>query len=376
MKVEGIACYEHSLTLTTGKYRMSQGRILVDQIPTTIVEVVSEDGIVGYGEACAMDGAYIDGFDRSVQETVRKLAPVVLGSEILDVDVIVARMDAELRRHLAGKAAIDAALWDLRGKYLRQPVATLLGGIHQPAYRVFYPISHGEPDAMAAEGASVADRGYHGWQVKVGGDPLLDADRVRRVVASACAMNDFITCDANCGWSVGQASLFVGLIAGVPAYVEQPCRTIAELADLRGRSSLPIMVDEAVCDMADLLLAFKLSAADAINIKPSRVGGLTKAARLRDTAQAQGWMVVIDEAMGGHLATAGVAHLAASCRPETFLGASCITSTHISDPCASQGIVSDNGVAHVPVRPGLGVDVDPEAFGEPLFSAGRSRAFP
>ena len=368
MKIRQIACYAADLRLVTGEYVMSRGRRLVGTIPTTVVAVTAEDGSVGYGESCAIDGAYIEGFDRSVQETVRKLAPSVFATAALDRDVLVARMDAQLRGHLAGKAAIDAAVWDLRGKLLNLPVATLLGGIHQPTYRVFYAVSHRDSSEMAAEVSGVLARGYDGWQVKVGGDPLADAERAHMVVASAQGHTAFVTCDANRSWSTAEASQFIGKISDLTAYVEQPCRTLAEVADLRRRSPLPIMIDEAVCDMEDLFLSFSMHAADAINIKPSRVGGLTKAAQLRDAAQAAGWMIVIDESMGGHLATAGVAHLAASCRPEHFLGASCITASHIADDSAACGVDFNGGRAAVPTGPGLGIEIDAAALGEPEFS--------
>ena len=105
-------------------------------------------------------------------------------------------------------------------------------------------------------------------------------------------------------------------IAGLPAYVEQPCPSTHELADLRRRFQLPMIVDGSVCDVRDLVTAVSLRAADAVNIKPARVGGLTRAARLRDLAGRLGLMVIIDDPMGADISTAAVSNLAASCRPE------------------------------------------------------------
>ena len=94
-------------------------------------------------------------------------------------DVLELAMDRAVRGHLAGKAPIDAAMWDLRGKILGQPVSALLGGTHRRTYPVFYPISFAEPAQMAREAGERHREGYRHWQLKVGGDPDVDGERVR-----------------------------------------------------------------------------------------------------------------------------------------------------------------------------------------------------
>jgi L-alanine-DL-glutamate epimerase-like enolase superfamily enzyme len=376
MRVERLRCYSIDLPLSTGSYTMSHGRRLT-RIETTVVEVVSDSGVVGYGEACTLGANYIEGFAASAQAAVRELAPLVVGSDPFENDLILDRMDAALRGHLPGKAAIDAALWDLRGKLLDLPVYKLLGGCHQPDYGVFHPLTLASPEAMADEATRMATQGYRCWQLKLGEEPLEDAARVRAVLDAVRGHADFVTSDANRGWTMAQALRFLAAIEGCNTYVEQPCRTMAELAEVRMRTSFPITIDELVCDIADLLDCLRRRAADAINIKAARVGGLTKAARLRDVAQAAGLMIMIDEPMGGDLATAGISHLAASCRPDNFLAASHVTATHLTAathrPIArSGGAILKDGRASAPAAPGLGVDVDPEALGESLFEvAGR-----
>jgi cis-L-3-hydroxyproline dehydratase len=121
---------------------------------------------------------------------------------------------------------------------------------------------------------------------------------VRAVADAIPAGSRFMTSDANAAWTVGQTLRFLRRVADVDAYLEQPCRTTAELAKARRRSTLPIMIDESAREPADVLRALELDSIDAINLKPVRVGGLTKAARIRDLAAAAGVMLLLDEPQG------------------------------------------------------------------------------
>ena len=138
-------------------------------------------------------------------------------------------MDRLVIGHLTGKAAIDIALWDLRGKLLGRPVAALLGGVKQASMPGFKAISLGDVDEMLAEVERAAARGYRAWQLKLGDDPIADAARVEAVTAvAACeipADSTFLTSDANTGWTVAQALQFAshGRSAGINTYLEQPC---------------------------------------------------------------------------------------------------------------------------------------------------------
>jgi cis-L-3-hydroxyproline dehydratase len=371
MKLRELRAYSVPLSLATGAYEMSHGRRLT-AIETTVVQVTADDGTVGHGEACTLGASYIEGFAASVQAAVRELAPVVLDCDIFGVDVMLARLDTAMRGHRPAKAAIDAALWDLRGKLLGLPVYQLLGGLHQESYRIFHPLTLATPKQMADEAETMAARGYRSWQLKLGNDPLDDAKRVHAVLDVLEGRMDFVTSDANRGWTMGQAFRFLAAIQGRDTYVEQPCNTLDEVRQVRERSTHPITADEVIVDVSDMLRCIATSAADAVNIKPARVGGLTRAAQMRDLAVAAGMMIMIDEPMGGDLATAGISHLSASCRPDSFLAASQVTETHITAaggrPLARSGTPTmRDGLAHVSTGAGLGIDVDPEALGEALF---------
>lgn len=372
MRLRELAAHSVRLPLATGAYEMSHGRRLT-QLETTVVRVTAEDGTTGYGEACTLGASYIEGFAASVQAAIHELAPIVLDGDAFGAETMLARLDTAMRGHRPAKAAIDAALWDLRGRLLGLPVYQLLGGLQQPSYRIFHPLTLASPAQMVDEAEMMAARGYRSWQLKLGNDPIDDAGRVNAVLDALEGRMDFVTSDANRGWTMGQAFRFLAAIEGRDTYVEQPCGTLEEVRQVRARSRHPITADEVIVDVPDLLRCIATAAADAVNIKPARVGGLTRAAQIRDLAVAAGMMVMIDEPMGGDIATAGIAHLSASCRPDNFLAASQVTETHVTaasgPPLALSGTpVMRDGLAHVSSAPGLGLEVDTSVLGEPLFT--------
>jgi L-alanine-DL-glutamate epimerase-like enolase superfamily enzyme len=376
MKIEEIACYSVDIPAKGGTYVMSHGRAL-HSFPSTVVKVTAADGTTGFGEACTLGGNYLDGFPGSARETIRELAGWVLECDPLESDVLVDGMDELLQGHLPGKAAIDIAMWDLRGRLLGLPVARLLGGVRQAEMDVFQAISLASPTEMVEEVAQVAARGVRAWQLKLGDNPMLDAARVRAVAAAIPSDSTFMTSDANRGYTVADTLRFLRGVGQVDTYLEQPCPTTAELARVRPHSPLPIMIDESARTPADVLDALALGCIDAINLKPVRVGGLTKAARIRDMAQAAGVKIMVDEPQGADLATAGMVQLAATIDPRHLLAVSCFLGDHM--PLSYRHAGDDSGPRYTGGSvvwndaPGLGVKVDESVLGEPVFALSRAR---
>src|SRR6516225_2888330 len=245
MKVSRVRYFAVDLPIATGEYVMSRGRALTE-LETTVVEIQSEDGSTGFGEACTLGSNYIEGFAGSVRATLRELGPSLIGCDVFEPVTLIERMDEVVQGHLPAKAAIDAACLDLRGKLLGLPAYKLLGGRQTARYPVFHALSLASPEKMAREANEMADRGYRSWQLKLGNDPIADAVRVQAVVDVIGKSAEFITSDANGGWTLGQASRFLAAISGVDTYVEQPCLTMGETAQLRARSRKPFVVDEVI----------------------------------------------------------------------------------------------------------------------------------
>ena len=133
-----------------------------------------------------------------------------------------------------------------------------------------------------------------------------------------------------------------------------------------------MMVDESLKDTTDALAALAAGCTDAINLKVVRVGGLTKAARIRDLAQAAGWMVLVDEPQGADIATAGLAHLAATVEPSHLLGVAYFMGPDMKISYQPQGADTGprlrDGTVTYTDEPGLGLTIDDAVLGAPLFT--------
>jgi L-alanine-DL-glutamate epimerase-like enolase superfamily enzyme len=372
MRVRELSCFLVDIPAAEGEYVMSRGRVL-ETFPSVIVKITAEDGTTGYGEAATLGANYLDGFPASVRETVRLLAPWVLECDVFAPGVLVEGMDARVRGHLPGKAAIDVAFWDLRAKLLGVTVAQLLGGAKQRTLPGFYAVSLAAEEDMVEAAKQAAARGFRGWQLKIGSDdPIADARRAAAIVAAVGDEATFVTNDANAGWTPAQALRFVGATAGIDAYLEQPCPTIAEMAHVRAAANVPMLMDESIVKVGDMLGAAAARIGEAVNIKPVKVGGLTKAARIRDIAEAAGWMVLVDEAQGADIGTATVASLAATVEPANLLAAAYFMGEEMrisyQSSRAATGPQFVDGTVAISDEPGLGVTIDDTTLGTPAFT--------
>jgi L-alanine-DL-glutamate epimerase-like enolase superfamily enzyme len=369
-RVRELACYRVDIPPQKDTYVMSHGRELT-AFPSTVVKVTADDGTVGYGEACTLGSDYLDGHPGSARATIKLLAEFAIDCPVFDANVLADGMDELVVDHLPGKAAIDVAVWDLRGKLLGLPVAALLGGVKKREIDVFQAISLGSPQDMADQIRDAATLGYRCWQLKLGDDPVLDAERTHAVFEVLPESTRFVTCDANKGWTVAQTLRYLDKVRSLDIYLEQPCPTLAELAAVKAATPVPMMVDESVRDVSDLIAATSPRCADALNLKIVRVGGLTKAARIRDVAQALGIEVLVDDPQGADLSTAAMVHLAATIQPRHLLAASNFTGPQMKlsyQPAASRGAFGmTGGTLTCPDRPGLGIEIDEAVLGEPIF---------
>lgn len=153
----------------------------------------------------------------------------------------------------------------------------------------------------------------------------------------------------------------------LPIYVEQPCRTTQDSIIAHRNCRLPLVLDESIITATDVFEAKQVAGAMSVNIKISRVGGLTKAARMRDLMQELNMMVSVEDMWGGDVITAAVSHIAASTRPENLLNTSFFndwTDGHVAGHLPR----SRNGRGSAPIEPGLGIAVDTARLGDPLFT--------
>ena len=278
-------------------------------------------------------------------------------------------MDVTLRGHGYAKSAVDVACWDILGRATDQPVATLLGGNLHTDVPLYVAVPLGAPEAMAAFVERERVGGIHHFQLKLGGAPEVDRDRVAAVHA-VTGPEDAIIGDANGGWRRQDAIIAARLLAGFDRLrLEQPCPTLEECIAVRRLSTLPMVLDEVITDLPTLVRAASADAMDHVNLKIGRVGGLTKARLMRDAAVELGLTLTIEDSWGGDIVTAAVSHLAAGIAPMLF--AASFMNDWTLEHVAGYQPRSANGTGPVPKGPGLGIDVDVDRLGPPLSTAGR-----
>jgi L-alanine-DL-glutamate epimerase-like enolase superfamily enzyme len=209
--------------------------------------------------------------------------------------------------------------------------------------------------------------GIHRFQLKVGAEPRADLARVQRVL-EATGEEDVIIADANGGWTLQDAMVAARLLAPLPRlYLEQPCATLEACLHVRRHTALPMILDEVITDVPAFLRAVRGGGMEAVNLKIGRVGGLTPARLLRDLAQALDIRLTIEDMWGGDIATAAISHLAASTRPEMLFTVS-FMNDWVREHVAGYRPRSAGGFGSAPAGPGLGIEVDVQALGPPLFS--------
>ncbi len=209
--------------------------------------------------------------------------------------------------------------------------------------------------------------GIQRFQLKIGANPYEDAERVRHVV-EITGPEDCIIADANGGWCLQDAMIAARLLEPFHrVFFEEPCRTLKECLYVRRHTNLPMVLDEVITDVNTLLSAFNENGMEAVNLKISKFSGLTGSKLVRDITDQLGLRITIEDTWGGDLVTAAVSHLAASTGVEKTLSVSFMndwTNEHI----AGYQPRSENGMGAAPTGPGLGVEVDIDQLGKPLFT--------
>ena len=363
--IERVEVYGYELTYAHGSYVMSEGRVL-DALQSTIVRVVTADGLAGHGEVCPLGTRYLPAFAEGARAALREICPALVGVDAANLAAVGAAMDGALLGHAYAKSPIDVACWDILGRRAGLPLYALLGGLRAESFPLYVAVPLAPVDEMARFVEARMAEGVRHFQLKLGADPHEDAARAAEV-ARMLGDQGLLVADANCGWLPQDAVVAARLLDPLDrVYLEQPCRTLEECVAVRRHTTLPMVLDEIILDVRSLLRAVSANALEAFNLKISRVGGLTNARLMRDLADDLGLRVTLEDTWGGDVTTAAVAHLAASTRPEHLLTVSFMndwTNEHV----AGYEPRSANGVGAAPAGPGLGIEVDLEMLGAPLF---------
>ena len=276
-------------------------------------------------------------------------------------------MDTTLKGHPYVKSAIDMACWDIFGQATGQPVSNLLGGRYGDDFLLYRAISQEAPEAMAGKVAGYRAEGYRKFQLKVGGDPETDIERIRAVSAEL-QRGDVLIADANTGWLMHQATRVVRAVKDIDVYIEQPCETFEECYSIRKMTDHPFVLDESIDGLPILLRANSLQAMDVVNIKISKFGGLTKARQARDLCVSLGIAMTIEDSWGGDIITAAISHLAHS-TPAELLFSSTDFNSYVTVSIANDAPQRNNGRLAASTNPGLGITPKMDVLGQAVFKS-------
>jgi L-alanine-DL-glutamate epimerase-like enolase superfamily enzyme len=367
MRIARIFAHRVELPLVEGRYAWSGGKF-VEVFDSTIVGVETDNGLVGWGEVCPLGPFYLPAYAEGVRAGLRELAPHLIGQDPRELARLNQTMDAALKGHAYVKSGVDIACWDLLGKATNLPACVLLGGRFGESVRLYRAISQEAPDTMASKVAGYRAEGYTRFQLKVGGDPDTDIERIRAVRAML-KPDDRLVADANTGWTQHEAIRVVRAVRDVDVYIEQPCLTYDECLAVRRHTDHPFVLDETIDSLDVLLRAHADGAMDVVNLKISKLGGLTRTRQARDLCVSMGIAMTLEDSWGGDITTAAIAHLAHSTSEPLRFTATDFNS-YVTVSTAEGAPKRENGYMRASAEPGLGIKPRMNVLGPRVVDVG------
>jgi L-alanine-DL-glutamate epimerase-like enolase superfamily enzyme len=367
MEITGIAVYQVDLPIAEGSYDWSGGNSY-EAFDSTVVRLETDAGLVGWGEVATLGSAYLPAYARGARAGIEELAPAVLGADPRQPAVLAERLDRQLRGHPYVKSVLDVACWDLAGKAADAPVSTLLGGRFGEDVPLYRAISQDAPEAMAERVATYHDEGYENFQLKIGEDPVTDAERIRETRAELgdeCVLD----ADANTGLTRHEAVRLVEAVADVDVYIEQPCHSYEACRAVRRKTDHPFVLDEVMTGVDAVVRGYQDDAMDVVNLKIAKVGGLTRARTIRDLCAQFDLSMIIEDTWGSEIATAAIAHLAQSTPADARL-ASTDFQSYNAVTTADGAPETGDGRMRASTDPGLGVEPRLDVLGDPVATYG------
>ncbi|MEM7432140.1 MAG: cis-3-hydroxy-L-proline dehydratase [Pseudomonadota bacterium] len=363
MKIDAIRVYQVDLPLVEGRYSWSEGKY-VEVFDSTVVEILTDTDVVGYGEVCPLGPFYLPAYGAGARAGIAELADTLIGADPSAIAPLNGQMDRALLGHPYVKSAIDMACWDILGKSTNSPVCELMGGRFGERVALYRAISQRPTDEMAANVAEHRNAGYTKFQLKVGGNPADDIARIH-AVSDVLTGGEVLVADANTGWRVDDAIRVVNAVSDCDVYIEQPCKSYEHCVTVRQHTPLPFILDENITGLDALLRGHQDGAMDVINLKISKVGGLSKARLIRDVCVALNIPMTIEDSWGGDIITAAIAHLAHS-TPEEMRFSATDFNSYVTVSNASGAPQRVDGYMVASDEPGLGVTPNFEAVGQPV----------
>lgn len=359
MKIIAIDCYAVRLPLIT-PFIISYGTY--SHVESVLVRLTTDSGLTGWGEATPDPYVTGESWASTYAMLRHDLLPLLHEQNPLHREAIHARLNGLVTGAPAAKAGIDLALWDIAGKQAGQSVAALLGGPVRDSLVWHATLSIGAPAKMAAEARAAVAAGHREIKMKVGAARL--QDDVDRIMAVRAAVGPDVTLmvDANQGWRDPATAIraIQAIAPATPVWIEQPIRAddFAGLAEVRHATGIAQMADEGVHTARDGLRIIELRAADLINVKLMKTGGITEAMRLIAVCEAAGLRCMVGSMVESTIATAAGVQVALA--RQAVVANGLIGPVMLREDLATGLTYADGAIRIDPDAPGLSIVVDEE----------------
>lgn len=282
---------------------------------TIVVAIESEDGTIGYGEApptAVITGDTKESIDAAIRYYI---GPQIMGMSLDDWPLLMQKLHGAIIRNTSAKAAVDMALYDLKAKSLKMPLFKLLGGEPRDI-QTDCTISINSPDEMVRDVQLAEAKGFEILKIKIGKDAEVDYERLR-AISGVIKSTTRLRLDANQGWTREEAVAVIRRIERLPLnieLIEQPVHALdyEGMKYVKDRITLPLMADESVFSPEDAKRIIEMGAADLINIKLMKSGGLYKAIEINRLAEAHGMVCMIGCMLETTVGVSAAVHLASA----------------------------------------------------------------
>ncbi|MEG0774011.1 dipeptide epimerase [Clostridium sp.] len=353
MKITNIRIGEISVPLKTP---FKTALRTVNSVEDIIVEIHTDTGNIGYGEAPptgVITGDTKGAIIGAINDHIKK---AIIGMDIENFEEIMIKLDKSIIKNTSAKAAIDIALYDLYGQLYKAPLYKLLGAYRKEII-TDVTISVNDPEEMAKDSLDAIRRGFKTLKIKVGKDSSIDIERMK-AIRKTVGYDVKLRIDANQGWKPKEAVKVLSKMEdeGLDIeFVEQPviAHDIEGLKFVTDNVSIPVLADESVFSPEDALNILQKRAADLINIKLMKTGGLYNALKICSAAEIYGVECMIGCMLEAKVSVNAAVHLAA--------GKSIITKIDLDGPvlCSEDpvegGAIFEDYKITLNDEPGLGI---------------------
>jgi L-alanine-DL-glutamate epimerase-like enolase superfamily enzyme len=330
--------------------------------PFLLVKMHTDEGLIGLGEASCTPRWSGEDQVTAAHVIERYLAPLLLGQDPLQLEILSAKFPRAVAGHYFTKAAVEMALWDIAGKAAGQPLYKLLGGAVREFVPTKWSVSGVAPDKAAEIALWAVNCGFKAMKIKVGIEPDDDVARVHQV-RTAIGPDVKLGVDANGGWSPETAiAIIERLRAEQIAFVEQPVapEEILRMNEVRRAARLPIVADESVYTLQDAMTLAHLQAADVFSIYVGKAGGIGPARRIAAFAESAGLVCTVGSNLELGVGSAAMVHLALATRGIAAEKYPCdiIGPFYYEDDIVQEPLSILPGCARANDKPGLGIELD------------------